>query len=307
MFDGRWRAGVERGTTPIGAVLRGLGVTADQLTASGLVLASVAAAVIATGNLVAGALLVGASGLPDLLDGPVAKASGSASTRGAFFDSVSDRVADSLLLGGVAWYLAGRSHSHLAVLPLAVLAASMVVSYIRAKAESLGLSAKGGLMERAERIIALGIGLLVQPFVPLLVPVLWAMLGLTILTAVQRFAKVWRQASNDLPPAVAERRWRVGRVESRWRAWREAAVTRSQELAGGAGGERARRAGTLSGRDRARRSGDPVERWRARRMGASSGSWRVAQGRRPDASSANRRSEGARGERWRTGRSERQP
>jgi CDP-diacylglycerol--glycerol-3-phosphate 3-phosphatidyltransferase len=77
---------------------------------------------------------------------------------------------------------------------------SSVISYERAKAESLGLSAKGGLMERAERIILLCLGLL---FPPLLLPILWVMLVLTTVTAVQRFVKVWKQAA--VAPVTAER------------------------------------------------------------------------------------------------------
>ena len=77
------------------------------------------------------------------------------------------------------------------LLPFAVMALSSLISYQRAKAESLGLDAKGGLMERAERVVLLCIGLL---FEPLLVPVLWVMLVLTAITAGQRFVKVWRQA-----------------------------------------------------------------------------------------------------------------
>ena len=79
------------------------------------------------------------------------------------------------------------------LLPFGVMALSSVISYERAKAESLGLEAKGGLMERAERIIALCIGLL---FPPLLIPILWIMLVLTVVTAVQRFVKVWKQAAS---------------------------------------------------------------------------------------------------------------
>ena len=88
----------------------------------------------------------------------MAKASGTSSVRGAFFDSVTDRVSDALILGGVAWYLASTHPGHLVLLPFAVLGATSLVSYQRAKAESLGISAKGGLMERAERMILLGIG-----------------------------------------------------------------------------------------------------------------------------------------------------
>ena len=94
------------------------------------------------------------------------------------------------------------------MLPLAVLAASMLISYERAKAESLGFDARGGLMERAERIIVLGLGLL---FDSLLIPVLWVMLALTLFTAVQRFVKVWRQASTVRPrPDPAP--WRTRRT-----------------------------------------------------------------------------------------------
>lgn len=222
MFDGRWRARVDRGTTPLGAGLSRIGVTADQLTLTGLVMAAGAAFAIGSGHLWVGVILLVASGLPDLLDGPVAKASGTAAPRGAFFDSVADRVTDTLLLGGVAWYLASTHGGKAAVLPFAVLGASFLVSYERAKAESLGFNAKGGIMERAERIVLLGIGLL---FSALLVPVLWVMLVLTLATVLQRFVMVWRQASPA--PRESGPRWRAGRVESRWRQWRETAVLRS--------------------------------------------------------------------------------
>jgi CDP-diacylglycerol--glycerol-3-phosphate 3-phosphatidyltransferase len=126
-----------------------------------------------------------------MLDGALAKASNTASQRGAFFDSVVDRVTDSILFGGVAWYFASEKSPHLALLPMAIMGVSSLISYERAKAESLGLYAKGGLMERAERIIVLCAGLL---FDSLLVPILWVMLVLTVATAIQRFAQVWRQA-----------------------------------------------------------------------------------------------------------------
>ena len=189
MFDGRWRKGVERGIEPVGVALRRTGLRADHLTATGVVMAGATAVAIGSGRLFLGLVLLGASALPDLLDGAVAKASGSASDRGAFFDSVADRVSDALLLGGAAWYLAGEG-SHLPVLAFAVGACSMLISYERAKAESIGISARGGLMERAERFVLLSIGLAFG----ILVPVLWAMLVLTAFTAADRFRRVYRQA-----------------------------------------------------------------------------------------------------------------
>ena len=217
MFDGRWRSTFEKGLRPMGAQIRRTGITANHLTTTGLVMGAAAAVVIANGWLRAGLLLLALTAVPDVLDGAVAKASGTASPRGAFFDSVIDRVSDALLLGGVAWYLDSTQPGRIAMLPLAVLAASMLVSYERAKAESLGFDARGGLMERAERLLFLGFGLL---FESLLVAVLWVMLVLTVFTAAQRFVKVWRQASAPQVQPLGTR-WRQRRVaRSTQRTWR---------------------------------------------------------------------------------------
>lgn len=192
MFDGKFRAPVDKAVKPLGNGLRRTGLTPDHLTIMGLLVAVGAAVAIGFGELRLGLLLVVLAALPDLLDGALAKASGTSSQRGAFFDSTIDRFADALLFGGVAWHFALTEDPRLAVLPFAVMALSSVISYMRAKAESLGLDAKGGLMERAERIIALCVGLL---FPRILIPILWVMLGLTAITAVQRFVKVWKQAA----------------------------------------------------------------------------------------------------------------
>jgi len=221
MLDGRWRTNIENGLKPVGAKLLAAGFTADRLTLVGVIMSACAAVAIATGHLSLGLLFLVLTGLPDALDGAVAKAAGTAGPRGAFFDSVADRVSDAMLLGGVAWYLAETSGSLAPLLPMAVLAASLIISYERAKAEALGFNARGGVMERAERVILLGIGLL---FEMLLVPVLWIMLVLTIVTAVQRFAKVWKQASVERPAAPVTRRAarrRAARASRSSAAWRQ--------------------------------------------------------------------------------------
>lgn len=184
----------------------------DHLTVLGVVFAVAAAVAIARGSLRGGLALVILAALPDLLDGALAKASNAASQRGAFFDSVVDRVTDSVLLGGVAWYLGENEGTRLAMLPMAIMAVSSLISYERAKAESLGLRATGGLMERAERIIVLCIGLL---FDSILVPVLWLMLVLTSATAVQRFVQVWRQAEVSSVTLSKRENRRVRRVSRR--------------------------------------------------------------------------------------------
>jgi CDP-diacylglycerol---glycerol-3-phosphate 3-phosphatidyltransferase len=274
MFDGRWRDAVDRTTGPVGSALHRRGITADVLTATGLVSASATAVAVATGHLHIAIVLLILTGLHDLLDGPVAKAAGTSSVRGAFFDSVTDRVADALLMGGVAWYLISQGEGHLALLPLAILGVTALVSYERAKAESLGISAKGGLMERAERMILLGVAFIDSA---LLIPILWIMLVLISITAVARFVKVWKLASvpgtaAPAPEVVAEsapddavrRRvvaWRDGKVESRWRTWREGAGVPRRALG--------------------QTTGAPVGRWRARRQESlSSRSGRTLRARR---------------------------
>ena len=229
MFDGHWRTTAERAVQPLGEGLRRAGVSADHLTATGLVMAGATAVAIGSGHPLLGAVLLAFASLPDLLDGAVAKASGTASPRGAFFDSVADRVTDTLVLGGIAWYLAVDEGGLAPMLPFAVLGTSSLISYLRAKAEALGFYAKGGLMERAERLVMLMVAL---AFSSLLMPILWVMLGLTALTAGQRFVKVWRQASTARPMPVREPRWRVRRdVAAPWRTervarWRAARTAR---------------------------------------------------------------------------------
>jgi CDP-diacylglycerol---glycerol-3-phosphate 3-phosphatidyltransferase len=192
MLDGRWRAKVERGLEPVGKGLHRAGISADGLTIFGLAIAIVTAFAIADGHLVLGVIGVILTGVPDILDGSVARTSGRAGPRGAFFDSVCDRIADGALFLGVAWYLSNED-PRLPVLVMAVLALSMLITYERARAESLGLTARGGLMERAERMVLLGVGLAFN----ILVPVMWLMLVLTAFTALQRFVKVWRQATPE--------------------------------------------------------------------------------------------------------------
>ena len=275
MLDGRWRHAVDRVTQPVGETLVAARVNADVLTVFGLAMSAMTAFVVGSGHLVLGIVMLFPTGLPDLFDGPVAKASGTASVRGAFFDSVADRVADAFMYGGVAWYLASRHHGTIVLLPFAIVAMTSLISYERAKAELLGLSARGGLMERAERFIFLG-GCFVAGSVDAaaFVPALWVFFGLVAATAAGRFARTWQEAegpmrsarpaarSRSLRPAVQgpgrlsglstrrTARWRDLRADSRWKAWREALAQRDGN------GVRA----TFH-----RRATEPLSRWWARR------------------------------------------
>src|SRR5438105_9807380 len=249
MLDTRWRAGVERGLRPAGARLRQVGISADQITLLGLAASVACGLVIAAGRLGWGAFFLALSGLTDVLDGAVAKSGGTAGPRGAFFDSVCDRVSDGVVLGGAAWYYADRQ-PHLAVLAFGVAMLSFLVSYERSRAESLGFNGKGGLMERAERMVVLGLGLTFGR----LAAALWVLAVLTGVTVAQRFALVWRQATPESERSARPGWWVTAREarsdESRLAGWR---------LANRPPGERSRLANwLLSARPPA---GDGDRRW----------------------------------------------
>jgi phosphatidylinositol phosphate synthase len=220
MLDGRWRLGLDRGLSPAGRRLRRVGLTANRLTLIGLMVSALAGWLIARGHFGWATVAIVGAGLVDMLDGAVAKASGTAGPAGAFADSVTDRFSDGLLFGGAAWYFAGVE-PRLAVLALAALALSMIVSYERARAEGLGFDGRGGIMERAERLVVLGAGLTFG----VLEAALWVIVSLSGVTAAQRFGRVWRQA-NGVPahehvgrPRFADRP-RVQRLTQWWPARR---------------------------------------------------------------------------------------
>ena len=226
MFDGSLRTAFDGLVAPVGRGLQRLGVSPDVITVVGVVMAAACGAAIGTGRFFTAAVLLALTGLPDALDGAVAKAGGRAGPRGAFLDSVSDRLSDGLLFAGAGWYLAGTANPRMAMLPFALFISASLVSYQRAKAESLGFDAKGGLMERAERFIVLGFGLV---FSPLFEVVLWVMLALTVITVATRFVKVWRQASAVTPRATSHRPTHSPRAD-RVRARREARSTSVDDL-----------------------------------------------------------------------------
>ena len=287
MFDGRWRHAVDRTTQPVGEALVRARVNADVLTVFGLAMSVLTAFVVGSGHLLIGILMLVATGLPDLFDGPVAKASGTASTRGSFFDSVTDRVSDAFMYGGLCWYLASHHHGTMVMLPFAILAVVSLISYERAKAELLGLSTGGGLMERAERFILLGVCFIAGAVdIAAFVPALWVFFSLVTATAAGRFVRIWREAEGPVRPvanasgrprrATAQSsigiselskrrmaRWRDLRADSRWKAWREAHAQRD-----GVGVREAFQ----------RRSSEPLNRWWAKRDGesprASTRTWR---------------------------------
>jgi CDP-diacylglycerol--glycerol-3-phosphate 3-phosphatidyltransferase len=244
LFDARFRTAFDRVASPAGRALRRTGLSPDHLTAAGILISLPAAWAIGSGHLIVGMLLIIGSALPDLFDGSLAKASGRTSARGAFFDSVGDRVSDTVVLGGFAWYVQSRFGGHAALVPLAVLGASQLVSYVRAKADALGIDAKNGLMERAERVFALCFAL---QFSADMMPLLWMIFALSMVTVVQRFATVWRLADRPpkQPPAAVVVRWRAWREERA--AWRQQYIGRETSAGWWARAPRGGQPGTWDG------------------------------------------------------------
>jgi phosphatidylglycerophosphate synthase len=171
---------------PLNIALHRLRVSADHLTLAGIVFGALAALAFAEGRLPLGGLFLILAGVADMLDGSLARASGSATPFGSFMDSVADRFTDCLILGGLAWHF--RTTTELAI-TLAAIGGSFLVSYTKARAEGLGISCEVGLMERPERMILLIAGALSG----LMRTAVWALAALSLLTAAQRIWHVRRE------------------------------------------------------------------------------------------------------------------
>jgi CDP-diacylglycerol--glycerol-3-phosphate 3-phosphatidyltransferase len=151
----RTRAGIG----PLARALAGLGVTANAVTIAGGVLSVIGAGLIAAGLPLPAVLVLLIGTLADTLDGQIANASGGGTRFGAFLDSTVDRVADGALFAGAAASGASLGQPLLVWSSLVALIASFLVSYVRAKAESLGASARVGPAPREARIVIFLIGL----------------------------------------------------------------------------------------------------------------------------------------------------
>jgi CDP-diacylglycerol--glycerol-3-phosphate 3-phosphatidyltransferase len=141
---------------PIAALLIRLRVSPNALTTVGTIFTVAGGAAFATGHIRTAGWIVGLTAIFDVLDGTVARRTGQATAFGAFYDSTLDRVADGALLGGIAWYFAtDATHHSLPMLAVTLfgLVGTFLVSYARARAEGLGLDAKVGVMQRAERVV----------------------------------------------------------------------------------------------------------------------------------------------------------
>ena len=179
---GRYRETVRLWSDPVGRALFRLRLRPNHLTVIGLVVSFFAAAGFIAGHVRWAGCLLLLAGLCDLLDGALARVSGQVTAFGAFLDSVIDRYSDLIVLLGIVVLFARTPHARGALVAMAGLVGSVMVSYTKARAESIGVDCNVGFMERPERMICLVAGALFD----LLEPALWVLAILSNLTALQR-------------------------------------------------------------------------------------------------------------------------
>ncbi|SCF23058.1 CDP-diacylglycerol inositol 3-phosphatidyltransferase [Micromonospora matsumotoense] len=197
IFQVTARAGMTRVVEPVARGLLRAGVSPNAVTVTGTVGVLVGALGFgARGQLVAGALIVTFFALTDMLDGTMARMSGGSTRFGAFLDSSMDRVADSAVFGAVAYWLATEGNHSGVAAALICLAAGGLVSYVKARAEGLGMTGDVGVAERTERLLIVGVGGLLTGLGvgPALEIALWLLAAVSIFTVGQRVAHVYRQA-----------------------------------------------------------------------------------------------------------------
>ena len=172
-------------------IVRALSLTKihpNLLTAIGLAINIVAAVLFARGDFFAAGLVVLGAGLFDMVDGRVARITNTVTSFGAFFDSVVDRYSDIALYIGLLVYYARAERFFYVVLVALVMAGSVMISYTRARAESLIPTCKVGFLERPERLVLIIIGALFDR----MAPALWVIAVLSNITVVHRIVYTWR-------------------------------------------------------------------------------------------------------------------
>lgn len=187
---------------PIGAFLNRLGLTPNTITLLGLVGTSIGAYFLSQGKMTTGAFVLLASVLVDAFDGTMARLRGEPSDFGGFVDSVSDRYAELITFAGLLYFFLSQNDEPGVMVTFAAAAGSVLVSYVKARAEGLGFTAKVGILTRVERYLVL-IPLLVfnQPFIAMLVI---AVLG--NITALQRILHVRVQGRERMQKAKDEKK-----------------------------------------------------------------------------------------------------
>jgi CDP-diacylglycerol--glycerol-3-phosphate 3-phosphatidyltransferase len=199
IFSVSWKAGAARVFEPITRALLRAGVSPNAVTVAGTVGVLIGAWLATQGALVVAVVVVTLCALFDVIDGSMARTLGRTSRFGALLDSVTDRIGDGAVFAAVGYWLAVNGDYWGLVAALIALVAGQLVSYVKARAEGLGLTANVGLIERFERLALLGAGALLTAFGLSwgLTAVLWLLAVLSCVTVAQRMVHVYRQDRQD--------------------------------------------------------------------------------------------------------------
>ena len=183
----------ERFTTPTARVLSKTGVTPNTLTVMGFLVSVAAGVLIATEYFLVGGLVVLFAGAFDLIDGPVARATGKTTKFGGFLDSTLDRLSEAAVIAGILAYYAFHEGTWESLLAYGCFVGSVMVSYLRARAEGLGIKCEVGIFTRVERVIVMSIGLMFGQRFDLAIPImLGTITALAFVTVLQRLIHVQR-------------------------------------------------------------------------------------------------------------------
>ena len=167
MFGAKSRTQLSKILSPIASRIASFGITANMVTLLGLFVSLVAATFLATGRLVIAGILILFGSSCDMIDGAIARAVTTSNSSGALLDSVIDRYSEAVIFLGALIYFYHLPTLSGVILVFASMIGSVLVSYVRARAEGLQIECKVGLMQRPERIILLAVGVFVQGLVSL--------------------------------------------------------------------------------------------------------------------------------------------
>jgi CDP-diacylglycerol--glycerol-3-phosphate 3-phosphatidyltransferase len=180
-------------TQPIVRLLSRTPLTPNAITWLGFFITIGAAALIVTEHFLAAGIVVLVAGLFDLLDGALARVSGRVTRFGAILDSTLDRLSEAVLLLGLLAVFAGEQQVGKSILVGVTMLGSLMVSYVRARMEGLGIECKAGLFTRPERVVILALGLLLSQFDHALVIALAIIAFFSYFTVIERMVYARRQ------------------------------------------------------------------------------------------------------------------
>jgi CDP-diacylglycerol--glycerol-3-phosphate 3-phosphatidyltransferase len=179
-------------TRPIVSLIARTSLTPNAVTWIGFVVTVIAGALVITGHLLAGGIVVLVAGFFDMLDGALARHTGRVSRFGAILDSTLDRVCEAILLVSLLVVFVRDGKTAESILAGVAIPGSLLVSYVRARMEGLGIECKAGLFTRPERVIVLALGLLLSRFDYALLIALSIIIIFSYYTVIERMVYAWR-------------------------------------------------------------------------------------------------------------------